>query len=384
MDRIIGRIAFRLPRKLRRAVAQGVPGFVENLMRNLVRSLYYYEQTDVALAKRLARFIEQDGVTHVKMSFGSIGSLALEAQKHTRKTFDYLVTFQGDEEFAGLAQACGVIDVYRRRVNEAVRNASWPAIVLSRSYASRLVDELGLDGSRLEILYCGIELPKDAVAPRFLDFDGDLSTSAAGSPHHRFRRTPGEREGIDLLLYADEDAPHPRRPFPAGRVRRDGERRRLSERDPRDGDTSRLRAHQAGAVSVATRNALFAALPLRGLPFDQWRALRPRRRRGDELRRADGGSGLRRRRRSGRRRRHRGRAGLSVLGQRRSRAPARTAVDRRRATCGARRQCPPRRRTLSTSRMVDGILDHVGLPHRALPQARPIDASSRKSIVESQ
>jgi hypothetical protein len=53
---------------------------------------------------------------------------------------------------------------------------------------------------------------------------------------------------------------------------------------------------------------------------------------------------------------------------------------------GGRRDRRRRRRVaarFSTSRIVDGFLDHVGLPHRALPQARPIDASSRKSIAES-
>lgn len=258
MDRVIGRIAFRLPRKLRRAVAQGVPGFVENLMRNLVRSLFCYERTDVALAERLARFIEQDGVTHVKMGFGSIGGLAQEAQKRTREPFDYLVTFQGDEEFASLAEACGVTDVYRRRVDEAVRNARWPAIVLSRHYASRLVDDLRLDGSRLEVLYCGIEPPKQGTAPDFSILTETFPRLRRDLPIVAFVGRQESEKGIDLLLYAAKILLSRGLRFQlvvCGATAK-GLAYRAAIRDI----VTHLGVdlHHSGAISIATRDALFA------------------------------------------------------------------------------------------------------------------------------
>ncbi|CAN2536638.1 D-inositol-3-phosphate+glycosyltransferase [Methylocapsa aurea] len=385
MDRIIGRIAFRLPRKLRRAVAQGVPGFVENLMRNLVRSLYYYEQTDVALAKRLARFIEQDGVTHVKMSFGSIGSLALEARKHTRKTFDYLVTFQGDEEFASLADACGVIDVYRRRVDEAVRNARWPAIVLSRSYASRLVDELGLDGSRLEILYCGIELPKDdAAPPDFSILTETFPRLRRDLPIIAFVGRQESEKGIDLLLYATKMllARGVRFQLVVCGATAKGLAYRTTIREMVT--HLGLDLHHSGAVSAATRDALFAHCrcavcpSINGEPFGlvvaeamSFGAPAVVPDYGGVAEVVDGGDIE---------------GGLVFrcwdsgdLARQLERLLTDDALHAELA--GNARRVAAR---FSTSRMVDGFLDHVGLPHRALPQARPIDASSRKSIVESQ
>jgi len=384
MDRVIGRIAFGLPRKLRRAVAQGVPGFVENLMRNLVRSLYCYERTDVALAKRLARFIEQDGVTHVKMSFGSIGSLALEAQKHTRKRFDYLVTFQGDEEFASLAEACGVMDVYRRRVDEAVRNASWPAIVLSRSYASRLVDDLGLDGSRLEVLYCGIELPKDTAAPDFSILTATFPRLRRDLPILAFVGRQESEKGIDLLLYATKMlvARGVRFQLVVCGATAKGLAYRTTIKDIVT--HLGLDLHQSGAVSAATRDALFAHCrcavcpSINGEPFGlvvaeamSFGAPAVAPDYGGVAEVVDGGDIA---------------GGLIFrcwdsgdLARQLERLLTDDALHAELA--GNARRVAAR---FSTSRMVDGFLDHVGLPHSALPRGRPCEAESEKSIVEIQ
>ncbi|MBG0810450.1 glycosyltransferase family 4 protein [Methylosinus sp. H3A] len=378
MDRVIGRIAFRLPRKLRRAVAQGVPGFVENLMRNLVRSLYCYERTDVALAKRLARFVEADGVTHVKMSFGSIGALALEAQKHARKKFDYLVTFQGDEEFASLAEACGVADVYRRRVDEAVRKARWPALVLSRSYATRLVEDLGLDGSRLEILYCGIDLPSETAAPDFSILTATFPRLRRDLPILAFVGRQESEKGIDLLLYATKMlvARGVRFQLVVCGATAKGLAYRTAIKDIVT--HLGLYVHHSGAVSVATRDALFAhcrcvACPsINGEPFGLVvaeamsfgaPAVVPDYGGVAEVVEGDDEAG-----------------GLIFrcwdsgdLARQLERLLTDDALHAELA--GNARRLAAR---FSTSRMVDGFLDHLGLPHRAPAQGGLLETAPEK------
>lgn len=258
LDRVVGGLVFLLPRKWRMAVAQGIPGFVENLMCNLVRSLYCYEETDVALAKRLAHYIERDGVTHVKMSFGSIGALALEAKKHTKADFDYLVTFQGDEEFASIASSLGVSAVYRRRVDEAIRGSSWPAIALSRHYARRLVVDLGLDEDLLRVIHCGIDLPDRRDAPPFALLTEAFPRLRADVPIVAFVGRQESEKGIDLLLYAAKLLLERGLRFQlviCGATAK-GVAYRLTIKDI-IGHLG-LDVHHAGMVTPATRDALFA------------------------------------------------------------------------------------------------------------------------------
>jgi glycosyltransferase involved in cell wall biosynthesis len=254
MDLVVGTIAFRLPARMRRAVAQGVPGFVENIMRNLVRSLYCYERTDVALARRLARYIERDGVTHVKMSFGSIAPLAEEARKHA--SFDYLATFQGDEEFAAIASSFGVAPAFRRRVDAAVRGGSWPAIAPSKHYATRLVDEIGLDGSCMKVVYNGVEPPQGASP--FSALASSFPRLRPDVPIVAFVGRQESEKGIDLLLYAAKILVTRGLSFQlviCGATAK-GLANQLTIKDI-IGHLG-LDLHHAGAVSMATRDALFA------------------------------------------------------------------------------------------------------------------------------
>lgn len=258
MDRVVGRLAFLLPRRIRRAVAQGVPGFVENLLRNMVRSLYAYDRTDVALAKRLAQLIEQDGVTHVKMSFGSIAPLAQEAKKHARVQFDYLVTFQGDEEFANLAAGCDLLGPYCARVNESLEHASWPSIVLSSHYAARLVEDIGLDPSKLTVIPCGIDLPKNAAAAPFALLTATFPNLRPDIPIIAFVGRQESEKGIDLLLYAAKILQMRGARFQlviCGATAK-GLAYRMTIADLIG--HLRLTVHHSGVVPSATRDALFA------------------------------------------------------------------------------------------------------------------------------
>jgi glycosyltransferase involved in cell wall biosynthesis len=258
MDRVVGRLAFLFPQKIRRAISQRVPGFVETLMRNLVRSLYGYEQTDIALAKRLAQFIDRDRVTHVKMSFGAIAPLALEAKNYAQMKFDYLITFQGDEEFAYLAAGCGLFSTYCRRVEEAMAGARWPSIAVSRHYARRLATDLGLDVNSMTVIYNGVNLPPaSAPAP----FSVLLKTFPQLRPDLPIVAYVGRQEsekGIDLLLYAAKILRERNVEFQlviCGATAK-GLAYRIAMQDIIG--HLRIEVHLAGVVSNETRDALYA------------------------------------------------------------------------------------------------------------------------------
>ena len=143
-------------------------------------------------------------------------------------------------------------------MNEAVRNASWPSIVLSRSYAQRLVDDLGLDGSRLEVLYCGIDLPKDTAAPDFSILTATFPRLRRDLPILAFVGRQESEKGIDLLLYAAKILLTRGIRFQlvvcGATAKGVAYRTAIKDIVTHLG----LETHQAGAVSVATRNALFA------------------------------------------------------------------------------------------------------------------------------
>ncbi|ACB97423.1 glycosyltransferase [Beijerinckia indica] len=206
LDRIVGPLLSFFPKGWRTNIVQNIPGFVDRLLQNLMRSLYTESDPDPSLVKRLLKYVELDGVTHLMMSFGSISPLALEVKKLCKVPLDYLVTFQGDEQFADFAAKAGLLQNYRRRLDEAVRNSGWPAIAISRDYLQRLVTELGLDPNCFRVIYNGIDLPKQEQRLPFsilkTAFPKVRQDDAQDGAIVTFIGRQESEKGIDLLLYA--------------------------------------------------------------------------------------------------------------------------------------------------------------------------------------
>lgn len=202
LDRIVGPLLFLIRKRWRANIVQSLPGFVDRLLQNLMRSLYSGSNSDPLLVKRLLKYVESDGITHLMMSFGSLGPLALEAKKLRKTPLDYLITFQGDEQFADYAAKAGLLSNYRRRLDEAVRNSGWPAIAISQDYLHRLVSELGLDASCFRIVYNGIDLPKQRHRPPFSTLKATFPRVSQDGAIVTFIGRQESEKGIDLLLYA--------------------------------------------------------------------------------------------------------------------------------------------------------------------------------------
>ncbi|WP_026354101.1 glycosyltransferase family 4 protein [Massilia niastensis] len=201
LDRVLGRLLFLLPKPFRVRVVQGRSGYVDRLLGNMVGALYGRAEGDRALARRLADFLARDGATHLMMSYASIGPLALAA-KQMRGGFEYLLTFQGDEQFAAHAKRLGLLEPFRARLGEVLRGSPWPAIAVSADYIDRIVEELAVPRKQLEVVYNGVELPKRDSKASF----ARLKAVFPGlSPHYPMVVYLGRQDvekGVDLLLYA--------------------------------------------------------------------------------------------------------------------------------------------------------------------------------------
>lgn len=203
LDRIIGRLLFLLPLKVRIKVTQDLlPGFVDLLLKNLICSLNDRPDGDRRLTQRLLHFMQDDKVDCLMMSFASISPLALDAKKTGKHDFDYLVTFQGDEQFANYARRAGISEQYRCRLEEVIQHSRWPAITVSQDYLERIADEMGLDAARLTVLYNGVEMPERAENPPFSILKADFPDLDESVPLVSYVGRQDTEKGVDLLLYA--------------------------------------------------------------------------------------------------------------------------------------------------------------------------------------
>lgn len=201
LDRALGRVLFLLPKRLRVRLVQARSGYVDRLLGNMVGALYRGADGDRALARRLAQFVARDRITHLSMSYASLGPLALVAQQF-HADFDYLLTFQGDEQFAAHAKRRGILDAFYLRLNEVLRGSPWPAIAVSADYIDRIVDEMAVPRAQLKVVYNGVELPQREGKTSF----AMLKALFPGlSPHYPIVVYLGRQDvekGVDLLLYA--------------------------------------------------------------------------------------------------------------------------------------------------------------------------------------
>jgi len=202
LDRIVGSMLFLLPKSVRVKVVQARSSYVDRLLGNLVNALYGGHETERRLARRLHDWLARDGISHVMLSFASLGPLALQAKRFGEHRFDFLLTFQGDEQFAAHARRMGLLGAFRDSLNEAIRASSWPAVAVSADYAERISAELMVPRGALRVLYNGVELAKPEQVHRF----STLKQVFPGlSPHFPIVTYVGRQDvekGIDLLLYA--------------------------------------------------------------------------------------------------------------------------------------------------------------------------------------
>jgi len=186
----------------RRRFAFHRPKLIERLLRNyLAESLR--PAPDPGLTQRLARALEADGVTHLLPTHAMTAPLARAARATARQKFDYLVTFQGEEIFAIYLEDPHNSGPYFRLLRQALAESSWPAIAVSRDYAERLREEIGIDPQRLVSIPPGIE---PAAAPSPTQSLEGLRTALPwiepGLPIVAYFGRQDAEKGIDLLLYA--------------------------------------------------------------------------------------------------------------------------------------------------------------------------------------
>lgn len=202
LDRVIGGLLFLLPKTVRVRAVQESSGYVRRLLGNMVGAIYGGHDGERGLARRLHDFLAKDQASHAMMSFASIGPLAMAARRMGRHKFDYLLTFQGDEQFAEHAKRLKLLAPYRKLLNEALRESAWPAIAVSADYVDRIVDEMAVPRDALRVVYSGVAPALVASKPSF----AMLQAVFPGlSPHFPIVLYVGRQDvekGIDLLLYA--------------------------------------------------------------------------------------------------------------------------------------------------------------------------------------
>lgn len=201
LDRLLGSLLFLLPRRVRVRVVQARGGYVDRLLGNMVSALYRDDGGDRPLARRLAGFLARDRISHLSMSYASLGPLALAA-KEFQDDFDYLLTFQGDEQFAAHAKRLGMLDTFVRRLNEGLRGSPWPAIAVSADYIDRIVDDMSVPRAGLSVVYNGVELPARGSKTSFLPLKGMFPGLSPHYPMVVYLGRQDVEKGIDLLLYA--------------------------------------------------------------------------------------------------------------------------------------------------------------------------------------
>ncbi|MGK5023352.1 glycosyltransferase family 4 protein [Janthinobacterium sp. RB2R34] len=261
LDRVLGKLLFLLPKRLRVASVQKKAGYVDRLLANLVRSLYASATADARLARRLAGMIRDDGVSHLLVSFGTLGPLAQQAKK-SHAAFDYLLTFQGDEEFAAHAARIGLRERFGERLNTALLQSPWRAIAVSEDYVHRIVDDIGVSPSRLQVVYNGVELPERGARPPFSVLKVLFPKLREGIPIVLYLGRQDTEKGIDLLLYAvrllagrEQGAPAPLQLVVCGATAK-GQSYRQVLNDM--GQHLGLAIHHAGTVTPQMRAALYA------------------------------------------------------------------------------------------------------------------------------
>ncbi len=258
MDRVIGTIVFLAPLSLRVRFTQRSNGLVDHMLGNFIRVLHETPEADRGLVNRLRSYLAKDQVSHLMMSFASIGALALAAKRKGGHSFDYSLTFQGDEQFADYARRGGVLQEYLTRLNEVIEGSRWPAMVLSRDYLDRIATEMGVPVERLRVVYPGVEFPERPHKIPLSVLKSIFPRLVEGIPIVSYLGRQESEKGVDLLLYAAKllnTRGLPLQLVVCGATAK-GESYKKVIADL--ADHLGVQIHHAGAVSAEIRNALFA------------------------------------------------------------------------------------------------------------------------------
>lgn len=259
LDRVIGWLLFLPPLKFRVKVTQGLlTGYVDRLLKNLIQSLNETPEGDAPLVKRLLKYMALDQVDYLMMSFASISPLAMAAKKNGNHPFDYLVTFQGDEQFANYARRAGLSDQYQQRLEEVIQHSPWPAIAVSQDYLNRIVDEMGVDATRLRVLYNGVELPKQDDKPPFSILKTVFPGLNENIPMVSYVGRQDTEKGIDLLLYAAKLLEARKTPMQLVICGSTAKGKTYERMIDDLADHLGLVVHHAGSVAPEIRDALYA------------------------------------------------------------------------------------------------------------------------------
>jgi glycosyltransferase involved in cell wall biosynthesis len=201
---LLGRSMNRLPAYMRRNSFRLFPTFwLDMLMSNFISALCAGIEKDRGLISRLEKFIARDGVTHLLPTFAMICPIAQAAKARGKVSFNYLATFQGEEVFANYAHRIGKTPQYHQLLRHTVAASGWPAVAVSHDYIQRLRDEMGIDQSRLRVIYPGIEWPpEDAPPPPMLFLQKRFPSIDPRVPIVTYIGRQDAEKGIDLLLYA--------------------------------------------------------------------------------------------------------------------------------------------------------------------------------------
>jgi glycosyltransferase involved in cell wall biosynthesis len=194
-----------VPAERRVAILQTRPGLARRIARNLSGVVCDGGRGDPRLVRRLERFMQRDGVTHLVPTFAFTCPFALAVKRRKRHAFDYLVTFQGEELFEAYAAELGRREDYCRQLREVVDHSPWKAIAVSRDYIDRLRDEMGIDADRMVAIPPGIEVPAPANGRARPDFEVLRRAIPGLRPDVPIVAYVGRNDaekGIDLLLYA--------------------------------------------------------------------------------------------------------------------------------------------------------------------------------------
>jgi glycosyltransferase involved in cell wall biosynthesis len=196
-------LAVTIKDKNRDHVAQKRSFMLRQMWHGLVRRVCAGARTDGRLLRRFAVQLRRTGVTHLMPALEVFCPWAAAARELVPQELKYLVTFQGYEVYGNYAREIGLEQEFYARLRQTVAASDWPAIAVSRDYAERIAEEVGVSRESLVAIPPGVPVapPMDAqsarelVAAQFESYQPDL-------PLVSFVGRQDTEKGIDLLLYA--------------------------------------------------------------------------------------------------------------------------------------------------------------------------------------
>lgn len=203
LDFIGRQLSKAFPDTLRALRVQKRPQILTRLMTGLMHTLCDGVERETAVVNRLARDLNDTGVTHLLPMLEMLCPWILAARPLVNHPIKYLVTFQGYELYSMYARSIGRERNLLERLRESVEHSDWPAIAVSGDYLKRVHDDIGVDESKMVAIPPGVppgvriphDLAEQIVKKKFEEYQ-------IGVPTITFLGRRDTEKGIDLLLYA--------------------------------------------------------------------------------------------------------------------------------------------------------------------------------------